>query len=339
MKALVPAAGKGSRMCGLCDRIPKPLLPVANVPMIGHVLNGLRGAGVQDVAVIVGHMADHVRDAVGDGSRYGMNVAYLTQDAPNGTGSATLLGRDFVGDEPFILAFADIIVHPDFYVSFAQRLLSRGCDVLMAVRVVDDPWRGAAVYADEEYRVSKVIEKPTPGTSTTHYDSAGMFAFRPTIFDQLSRLKPSERGEYELTQAIDMAIEERRAVEAWIIEQYWSNVSSPADLLAINKTILLDQSGDSAVVDPGAKVSPDTELRGPCAIAAGCDVAARRVGPNVCLCEGVSVGSAAELSEVVVMPSAQVGNGAKLSHAVVGPGVAVPAGAAIEGTAAEAAVL
>ena len=339
MKALVPAAGKGTRMRGLCDHIPKPLLPVANVPMVGHVLNGLRGAGIHDVAVIVGHMADQVRAAVGDGSRYGVNVTYLTQDTPTGTGSATLLGRDFVADDPFILAFADIIVHPDFYVSFAQRLLSRGCDVLMAVRVVDDPWRGAAVYADEEYRVSKVIEKPKPGTSTTHYDSAGMFAFQPTIFDQLSRLKPSERGEYELTQAIDMAIEEQRAVEAWVIEQYWSNVSSPADLLAINRTILLDQSGDSAVVDSTAKVSPDTELRGPCAIAALCDVAARRLGPNVSLGDGVRVGLDAELEHAVVMPDARVRDGAKLSHAVVGPGVVVPAGAAIEGTVDEAVVV
>lgn len=340
MKALVPAAGKGTRMRGLCERIPKPLLPVANLPMIGQVLTSLRRAGIEEAAVIVGYMADTVREYVGDGSELGVKVSYLVQEVPNGTGSATLLGREFIGDDPFILAFADIVVHPDFYVSFANRLLARGCDVLMAVRVVDDPWRGAAVYADHDYQVSKVIEKPEPGTSTTNYDSAGMFAFQPTIFDQLSRLKPSERGEYELTQAIDMAIEEKRGVEAWVIEQYWSNVSSPADLLSINEEVLREQCEGGAVIDNSARISPTASVDGLCSIAAQCEVGAEcQVCENVCLGEDVKVGEGAKLRQCVVMKGAGIGASASVFQAVVGEGATVEAGAVVKGTAEEAAIV
>ena len=307
--------------------------------MIGHVLNSLCLAGVREVAVIVGYMAETVRGFVGDGSAFGVNVTYLVQETPTGTGSAALLGKEFVGDEPFILAFADIIVHPDFYVSFANRLLARECDALMAVRLVDDPWRGAAVYADEDYRVSKVIEKPKPGTSTTHFDSAGMFAFRPAIFDQLTRLPKSERGEYELTQAIQMAIAEGRPVEAWVIEQYWSNVSSPADLLSINEEVLRDQCCGEPLVDPSARISPDAALDRLCAIGAGSEVGACRIGPNVCLGEGVKVGDAADLAQCIVMDDAQIGEGASLANAVVRQGARLAACADVEGTPDEAEIV
>jgi len=340
MKALVPAAGKGTRMLGLCDRIPKPLLPVANLPMIGQVLTSLRRAGIEEAAVIVGYMADTVREYVGDGSEFGVKVSYLVQEVPNGTGSATLLGREFIGDDPFILAFADIVVHPDFYVSFANRLLDRGCDVLMAVRVVDDPWRGAAVYAADDYQVSKVIEKPEPGTSTTNYDSAGMFAFQPTIFDQLSRLEPSERGEYELTQAIDMAIEEKRGVEAWVIEQYWSNVSSPADLLRINEEVLREQCEDGATIDNSARISPTASVDGLCSIAAQCEVGPEcQVCENVCLGEDVKVAEGAKLRHCLVMKGAEIGAGAAVFQAVVAEGVTVEAGAVVKGTAEVATIV
>ena len=339
MKALVPAAGKGKRMLGLCDHIPKPLLPVANEPMIGHVLRSLRGAGIEEAAVIVGYKADAVKDFVRDGSQFGVDVTYLVQEVPNGTGSATLLGKDFVGDDPFVLAFADIMVHPDFYASFANRLLERECDALMAVRIVDDPHEGAAVYADENYRVSKVIEKPKPGTSTTNYNSAGMFAFRPAIFDQLGRLPRSERGEYELTQAIDMAIDEKRPVEAWVIEQYWSNVSSPADLLSINEEVLRDQCCGEPLVDPSARISPDAALDRLCAIGAGSEVGACRIGPNVCLGEGVKVGDAADLAQCIVMDDAQIGEGASLANAVVRQGARLAACADVEGTPDEAEIV
>ncbi len=341
MKAIVPAAGKGTRMGQLSEQVPKPLVPVANVPMIGHVLTSLRAAGVREVAVIVGYMADKVRAYVGDGRRFGVDVAYLEQQIANGTGAATLMGEEFVGDDPFVLAFADIIVHPDFYVSFANRLLDRDCDALLAVRVVDDPWQGAAVYADDQWRVSKVIEKPKPGTSATNYDSAGMFAFRPAIFDQLHRLQPSERGEFELTQAIDMAINEGRPVEAWAIERYWSNVSSPANLLAINEELLAERcKGGAAAIDNSAVVASDAQVDALCAIAAGA-----KVGPyaqlreNVCLGEGAHVGEAATLRHAVVMDGARVGAGASVFHAVVGPGATVGDGAVVKGSPEEAEVV
>ncbi len=340
MKAIVPAAGKGTRMGKLSEQLPKPLAPIANTPMIGHVLAGLRGAGVQEAAVVVGYMADKIRAYVGDGSRFGLRVDYIEQKVINGTGAVALLCRDFIGDSPFVMAFADIIVHPDFYLSFTRRLLDRDCVALMAVRVVDDPWQGAAVYADEELRVSKVIEKPKPGTSTTHYDSAGLFAFRPDIFDQLERLQPSERGEYELTQAIDMAIAEGRPVEAWVIEQYWSNVSSPANLLEINAEVLAEQCRRGAVVATSARVAADAQLDSLCALAAGCRVGSgARIGQNVCLGERAEVGEAAALRHAVVMDRARIGAGASLYCAVVGPGAIVPDGAVVKGSPQEAVVL
>jgi dTDP-glucose pyrophosphorylase len=162
-------------------------------------------------------------------------ITWRLQDPVDGTGSAALLARDFIGSEPFLLTFGDIICEPRSYVRCGRELEEHpGAAGVLGVRDVDDPWQGAAVY-EVGGRVTRVIEKPPRGTSTTRWNSAGLFGLRPVAFDYLQRLKPSVRNEYELTAIFDMMLADNVEVRVSPMEGLWRDVGRPEDLAALNK--------------------------------------------------------------------------------------------------------
>jgi dTDP-glucose pyrophosphorylase len=161
-------------------------------------------------------------------------IEFCVQEVVNGTGGAARLARDFAGSEPFLLTFGDIFCDPPAYVRCAQ-VLEENAETLavLGVRDVDDPWQGAAVY-EVGGRVTKVIEKPPPGTSTTRWNSAGLYAMRPAVFPYIERLVPSARNEYELTSIFEMMLGEGKEVRISAIEGRWRDVGRPEDLEAVN---------------------------------------------------------------------------------------------------------
>lgn len=231
MKAVVLAAGKGTRMKEITDSIPKPMVEVGGRPMLWQVLTALGRAGVSDAAVIVGYRADVIRDYFGDGGDIGVRVSYFTQETQDGTGRAADPARDFLRDGPFFFTFGDILTEPEAYRQMAQAFESEETDLLLAVRTVDDPYKGAAVYVRDGL-VERLVEKPPKGTSTTNYINAGIFVTRPVLFDYTARLKLSERGEYEIPDAIRMMIADGLAVRAFELADYWRDVGTPEDLEA-----------------------------------------------------------------------------------------------------------
>ena len=149
---------------------------------------------------------------------------------------AMLLARDFVGDEDaFIFGWGDILMDAENYARFIGAARSQSYDLMLSINRVRDPWRGGAVYVDAKMRVERLVEKPAPGTSTTHWNNAGLFAATPRIFDYLAKLKPSPRGELELPQAIAMMIEDRCEVRAVDVRGFWSDVGTPEDLESARK--------------------------------------------------------------------------------------------------------
>jgi NDP-sugar pyrophosphorylase family protein len=237
-KAVLLAAGRGKRLGALTDHVPKPMLEVARKPLIGHIVDALSANEVRDIAIVAGYLSAHIDDWCARRSREHpeVNLTTLRQAELNGTAGAMLLARDFLAHEnAFIFGWGDILMDVENYARFIHSARRESYDLMLSVNRVRDPWRGGAVYVDADMRVERLVEKPALGTSTTHWNNAGLFAATPLIFEYLAKLSPSPRGELELPQAIAMMMEDGRKVRAVDVRGFWSDVGTPEDLESARK--------------------------------------------------------------------------------------------------------
>jgi len=230
MLAVILAAGRGSRMGSLTATTPKPLLPLQGRPILEHILAGIRAAGIDRVVIVTGYLATAIEDHFGAGEHYGLQIEYRRQTTPTGTAKAVLLAADAIGDEPFLLSWGDILIEPHEYAALRAAFEKRRCEALLAVNRVDDPWRGAAVYIDAHDNVTRIVEKPPRGTSTTPWNNAGVFVLAASVLGYARDLAPSERDEYELPQALAAMVVDGRKVCAAPLHGYWSDLGTPEDL-------------------------------------------------------------------------------------------------------------
>ncbi len=230
--AVVLAAGRGTRMGALTADRPKPLLRVADMPMIVRVLTGLARGGIRRAVVVTGYLGEQIEAALGDGRELGLAIVYRRQARMDGTARALLLAESLLADAPFVVSWGDILVPIPFYAELLDAYARRPCDALLAVNAVDDPWRGAAVYVGGDGRVEALVEKPAPGSSTTGWNNAGIMAFAPLALAYARQLQPSPRGEYELPQAVAEMVRDGCAVRALPVRGPWSDVGTPEDLAA-----------------------------------------------------------------------------------------------------------
>ena len=227
MKAVVLAAGRGTRMKALTADCPKPMLPLAGRPMLAHQLERFAAAGVAEACIVIGYKGEMIREYFAANPPAGIELSYVVQHEPNGTGSAALLAKDFAAGGPFLLTFGDIIVDSQVYTELISR--GHGSEMVLALTHVDDPYRGGAVYVEAE-RVVKIVEKPPKGTSTTNFLCAGVYLFQDRIFEALGRLKLSARGEYDLTDTISEAVSLGKTVRYFDVPGFWRDVGRPEDL-------------------------------------------------------------------------------------------------------------
>lgn len=235
MLAVVLAAGRGSRMGTLTAETPKPLLPLRGRPILDHILEGLAEAGVHQAVIITGYRAERIEAYYGTKAA-GIALSYRRQETPTGTATAVLLAADDIGSQPFFLSWGDILVEPGTYRALRTDFETRRPDALLGINEVDDPWRGAAVYMDDDFRITRLVEKPAPGTSTTRWNNSGVFVLHPVVLDYARRLSASERGEYELPQAFAAMIESGCSVFAHPIRGFWSDLGTPEDLAAAERS-------------------------------------------------------------------------------------------------------
>jgi dTDP-glucose pyrophosphorylase len=231
--AVILAAGRGTRMRELTAELPKPMIEVRGKPVLQHIVEGLRSAGIAELLLIVGYRADAVRDFFGDGSRYSIAIQYTTQTVQDGTGRVVELAHDFVTDRPFILAYGDILVDPANYKRLIN--LSDNVEAMLTVTRGEDVSKGGAVFLNDEMDLIDLREKPKQGEPTSPWYNAGLYAFRSSIFEFIEKLKPSPRGEYELTDAIRDLAHSGRKVKALELTGEWADVRDPEVLAKLNR--------------------------------------------------------------------------------------------------------
>jgi len=231
-RVVLLAAGRGTRMRKMTADLPKPMLEVRGKPVLQHIVEGLREAGLQDFLIIVGYHADAVRNFFGDGSRYNVKVQYATQVVQDGTGRVVDLARNFVEESPFVLSYGDILVERANY----KRLLDLPDDVeaIIAVKRGEDVSKGGAVFLNDRMELVDLREKSSPGEPTSPWYNAGIYTFRPSIFEFTAKLKPSPRGEYELTDAIRELAQSGKNVKALELTGEWADVRDPTVLATLN---------------------------------------------------------------------------------------------------------
>jgi len=251
MKAVILAAGKGTRMKELTNEVPKPMLNVKGRPILEHIIEGLRdAAGIREFCVVTGWRAGVIENHFGNGSKWNARICYARQIVQDGTGKAPELAKDFVGDDNFLLTYGDILVPPETYQRMIARFGEAAFSGLLTVTQGEDVTKGGLNFFDEQFCLKRLIEKPGAAQleqlraegwlkpDQPVWYNAGIYIFRPELFDFTSRLRKSPRGEYELTDAISAMVAAGHRIAGLEIKGRWVDVRDPSVLAALEKNEL-----------------------------------------------------------------------------------------------------
>ena len=247
MKAVILAAGKGTRMRELTKEVPKPMLKVQGKPILEHIIEGILRAGIREICIITGYAAETIENHFGSGEKLGAKISYVRQEVQDGTGKAPELAKNFVGDDSFLLTYGDILVDPDTYKQMIQRFSSGDYQGVITVTDGKDVTKGGIIFFDNDFCFTQVVEKPAPGQVQEYlregliklggpvWYNAGIYIFTPLLFRHTAQLQKSPRGEYELTDALNMLAENGAKIAGVEIAGRWVDVRDPEVLADLEK--------------------------------------------------------------------------------------------------------
>lgn len=235
MKAVILAAGKGTRMKEITKAIPKPMVKIKGKPLLEYIITYIKNAGISEFGIVVGYKQSIVQDYFANGAAHGINITYIEQKVQNGTGAALDLAASFVKNDPFFFTFGDVITLPENYSGMLKFYNTQKCDALLGLNTEDDPYRGAAVYIDDKNTIVRMVEKPPKGASTTNLNNSGIMILTPDVFEYTPRIQLSARGEYELTDVFGMLKEDNRSLKGYVLSGYWKDVGTPGDILLMDE--------------------------------------------------------------------------------------------------------
>jgi len=239
MKAVILAAGKGTRMRDLTQECPKPMLRVQGKPILEHIIEGLVSTGIREICIITGWHAEVIEEYFGEGQRWEATITYARQEVQNGTGKAAEPAQTFLGTDDFLLTYGDILVRPETYRKMRDRFQEAEFGGLLTVTEGQDVTQGGLNFFDADFCLQRLIEKPSREQVETLrqegwlkdgepvWYNAGIYIFQPVLFEFTSRLEKSPRGEYELTDAISAMLEAGHRIAGLPIEGRWVDVRDP----------------------------------------------------------------------------------------------------------------
>jgi len=300
MKALITAGGHGTRLRPITHTQNKHLIPIANKPILNYALEYVRDAGITEVGIITNQAGDEVREVYGDGSRLGLHLTYIPQESPAGLAHCIKIAAPFLGDEPFVFYLGDNII-----VGGIQRFITAfqeqptNCHLVLA-RVPDPERFGVPEIVNG--RIVRIVEKPQKPMSD--FAVTGIYIYDPSIFEAVNNIRPSARGELEISDAHQYLLDKGKTVTFSEITGWWKDTGKPCDLLEANRLVLdnietriegqvdaMSVISGRVVLENGAQVI-NSNVRGPAIIGQGTRIVNAYVGPYTAIANHCEISNA-----------------------------------------------
>jgi glucose-1-phosphate thymidylyltransferase len=316
MKALILSGGKGTRLRPLTYTGAKQLVPVANKPILWYGIEAIVKAGITDIGIIISpETGAEIERKTGDGSRFGAKITYITQNSPDGLAHAVKIAQPFLGDSPFVMYLGDNLIADDLE-QYLSNFKKENLDALILLKQVSNPTAFGVAKINDQGQVLGLVEKPKNPPSNLAL--VGIYFFSPKIHEAIATLKPSARGELEITDAIQCLIANNKKVSARQLKDWWLDTGKKDDLLEANRIILdtnlspennADMDDKSKVIGR-VKIGKNTKIinstiRGPVIIGENCHLENCFIGPYSSIADNVRL-SETDLEHSVILESAEV---------------------------------
>ncbi|MBD3185859.1 NTP transferase domain-containing protein [Candidatus Bathyarchaeota archaeon] len=325
MKAVLLVAGLGKRFYPFSHTRSKHMIPVAGRPLLEHTLRELKEAGIEEILLVVNYKREILMDYFEDGSALGLDIQYVKQDFSlgKGTGIATSFAREFVGDDSFLLTYGDLQYDAATIKGILKQYNEENPDALLALLEIDDPSRYGVIELDDSGKAQRIVEKPKPGESDSKLTNVGIYIFKPIIFDAIDNTGLSPRGEIELTDSIQILIDDGRTVIGHDIKDgWWRDIGRASDLLYANKHYFSKiKKKILGTIEPNVHIKGDVfigentlvrsgvYIQGPVFIGNDCDI-----GPNTYLRPNTFIGNRCRVGNACEVKASIIMNGTKISH-------------------------
>jgi glucose-1-phosphate thymidylyltransferase len=305
LKGLVLSGGRGTRLRPLTHTAAKQLVPVGNRPILFHVLDNLKNAGVDDVGIVISpETGNAVRDAVGDGKSWGMRIEYILQSEPLGLAHAVKIAQPYLGADSFVMYLGDNLIGAGIR-DYRDRFEESGAQASILLKTVENPSSFGIAEVDDQQRVIRLVEKPKEPKS--NFALVGIYFFKPEIHQAISRISPSWRGELEITDAIQGLLDGGGEVLSDRVEAWWLDTGKKDDLLTAN-TVVLDEWVTRRIE---GEINPQSQVTGRVQLGHGSRVVNSTVRGPVVIGDNVSVENS------FVGPFTSIGNGCRIVSSVL----------------------
>lgn len=330
MKGLILSGGSGTRLRPITHTSAKQLVPVANKPVLFYAIEAMAAAGIRDIGIIVGDTHEEIKAAVKDGSRWGVDVTYIQQEAPLGLAHGVKIAKNFLSDENFVMFLGDNLIK-DGITSLVEEFKNNSPNAQILLAKVKDPHMFGVAELNGG-KVKRLVEKPKHPASDLAL--VGVYMFDKCIWEAIDSIKPSARGELEITDALQYLIDKKYDVQPHIIDGWWKDTGKLEDMLEANRIILEGMSSRCAgrvdknsrligrvIIESGAEVTNST-IRGPVIIGADSRITNSFIGPFTSIYFNVLVENS-EIEHSIILEKSIIKDIFRLEDSLVGKNVEV----------------